>query len=471
MANAKNLWQEILDELKTTWPSAFSTWLNQTFSLQETKEKIVVACPQQYYKDFILSRYKQTLEKILKEKLGKVPQLEFVVKQEISEKLSGPLFDELPSAKGGFNSTTSLTSQSDQSDSLSIQTNQIDKQPTTSLNKNYTFDNFIVGNTNRVAQAAALAVSEKPGLTYNPLFIYGTTGMGKTHLLHAIGNNLSRNFPQFKVLYFTSERFLNDFVFWLRQKKDMGSFRKIYRGNDAILVDDVQFLGGKEGIQQEFYHAFNELFSAGKQIVLASDRLPQDIEDLAERLTSRFRGGLMVNISQPDFETRLAIVSAKTSDLHLDLTSEMQNFIAEEVSQNIREVEGALLKIKSESLAEDKPVTMSFLKELLVGEKKIVRQKKLTPELLLNLITEIFETSIKDLCGRRRKKEIVIPRQVAMFLLRNEIGLNFSDIGEILGGRDHTTVMHGCDSIKEKLDSGDSYLRSSVRTIRRELYE
>ena len=456
MADEKNLWQEILQELKTTWPSAFSTWLNQTYLQEETEEKIIIACPQQYYKDFILSRYKDKLEKILQEKTKKPPRLEFIVKQEISEKVSGPLFDEIPPKSEVAPLSPPLTTH---------------HSPLTTLNYNYTFDNFVVGNTNRVAQAAALAISEKPGIAYNPLFVYGVTGMGKTHLLHAIGNGLSRNFPEFRVLYFTSERFLNDFVFWLRQKKDMASFRKIYRGNDAILVDDVQFLGGKEGIQEEFYHAFNELFSAGKQIVLASDRLPQDIENLAERLTSRFRGGLMVNISQPDFETRFAIVSAKASDLHLNLTSEMQNFIAEQVTQNIREVEGALLKIKSESLAEDKPVTMNFLKELLIGEKKIIKQKKLTPELLLNLVTETFETSIRDLCGRRRKREIVIPRQVAMFLLRNEIGLNFADIGEILGGRDHTTVMHGCDAIKGKLDSGDSYLRSSIRTIRRELYE
>ncbi len=455
MADEKNLWQEILQELKTTWPSAFSTWLNQTYLQEQSEEKLTIACPQQYYKDFILSRYKDKLEKILQEKTKKPPQLEFIVKKDFSEKVSGPLFDEIPPASNKPQPISSIPNQS----------------TINNLNHNYTFDNFVVGNTNRVAQAAALAVSEKPGIAYNPLFIYGVTGMGKTHLLHAIGNGLSHNFSDFRVLYFTSERFLNDFVFWLRQKKDMASFRKIYRGNDAILVDDVQFLGGKEGIQEEFYHAFNELFSAGKQIVLASDRLPQDIENLAERLVSRFRGGLMVNISQPDFETRFAIVSAKASDLHLNLTSEMQNFIAEQVTQNIREVEGALLKIKSESLAEDKPVTMNFLKELLIGEKKIIKQKKLTPELLLNLITETFETSIRDLCGRRRKREIVIPRQVAMFLLRDEIGLNFADIGEILGGRDHTTVMHGCDTIKAKLDTGDTYLRSSIRTIRRELYE
>ncbi|MBM4402306.1 MAG: chromosomal replication initiator protein DnaA [Candidatus Cloacimonetes bacterium] len=467
MTNTKNLWQEVLDELKTTWPSAFSTWLNQTYLLQESDEKIVIACPQQYYKDFILSRYKDKLEKVLQKKLTPVPKLEFVVKREASGKVSGPLFDELPQRTQ--NPPTLPTS------NLPAQANHqpptTNRQPPTSLNRNYTFDNFVIGNSNRVAQAAALAITEKPGLIYNPLFVHGATGMGKTHLLHAIGNDLSRNFPQFKILYFTSERFLNDFVSFLRQKRDMTAFRQIYRNNDAILVDDIQFLGGKEGIQEAFYHAFNELFSAGRQIVLASDRLPQDIENLAERLVSRFRGGLMVNISRPDFETRLAIVSAKAADLHLDLSSEMQNFIAEEVSENIREVEGALLKIKSESLAEDRPVTMAFLKELLVGEKKIVRQKKLTPELLLNLVTETFATSIKDLCGRRRKKEIVIPRQVAMFLLRDEIGLNFSDIGEILGGRDHTTVMHGCDTIKEKLNSGDSYLRTSVRTIRRELYE
>ena len=461
MADEKNLWQEILQELKTAWPTIFSTWLHQTYALEQTNEKLTVACPQQYYKDFILSRYKEKIEKILQQKLKTPPKIEFVVKQKISEKVSGPLFDEVPSVDNKSQPIPSIPNQS------TIINQQLSIN---NLNCNYTFDNFIVGNTNRVAQAAALAISEKPGLAYNPLFIYGGTGMGKTHLLHAIGNNLLRNFPQFKILYFTSEQFLNDFVACLRQKKDMTSFRKIYRGNDTVLIDDIQFLGGKEGTQQEFYHAFNELFSAGKQIVLVSDRLPQDIENLAERLVSRFRGGLMVSITPPDFETRLAIVSTKSVDLHLNLSSEMQNFIAEEVTQNIREVEGALLKIKSECLAQDSPVTMNLLKELLVGEKKIVKQKKLTPELLLNLITETFTTSIKDLCGRRRKKEIVIPRQVAMFLLRNEIGLNFSDIGEILGGRDHTTVMHGCDSIKRKLDSGDTYLRSSIRTIRRELY-
>lgn len=468
----KNLWQEILEELKTTWPQVFSTWLNQTYSLEATKEKLVIACPQQYYKDFILSRYKEKLEKILQGKIANPPQLEFVVKKDISNRVSGPLFDELPLRSNLITPIASILSPLDNRNRAKDGQPLVEtKQPEVNLNRNYSFDNFVVGNTNRVAQAAALAVAEKPGLAYNPLFIYGATGMGKTHLLHAIGNELTRNFPNFKILYFTSERFLNDFVSFLRQKKDMTAFRKIYRGNDVILVDDIQFLGGKEGIQEEFYHSFNELFSAGKQIVLASDRLPQDIENLAERLTSRFRGGLMVNISPPDFETRLAIVMSKSLDLHLDLDREMENFIAEEVPKSIREVEGILLKIKSESLSQDKPVTINLLKELLRGEKKIEKQKKLTPELILNLVTETFETSIKELCGRRRKKEVVTPRQVAMFLLRDEIGLNFTDIGEILGGRDHTTVMHGCDKIKQELNSGNSYLRSSVRTIRRELYE
>lgn len=450
MPDAHILWQSVLEELKILQPSAFATWLQQTSALDLSEGKMVVICPAQYHKDFIQTRYKKEIESILEKRLGEPTHLELQVQNTVSSTVSGPLFDQPPSPKETRK----------ENDSVKI----------TPINRNYSFDNFVVGNTNRVAQAAALAVSEKPGLTYNPLFIYGKTGMGKTHLLHAIGNDLSRKFPDFNSLYFTAEKFLNDFIENIKAKKDMRFFRQLYRENEAIIVDDIQFLGGKRGIQEEFYHTFNEIYASGKQIVLASDSLPKDIADLSERLVSRFRGGLMVEIGSPDFATRLAIIQSKATDLRLDLNTAMASFLAEQVNVNVREVEGALLKIKSACLAQDSPITESLLRDLFSNQSKTEKLQKLTPDLLLNLVTSTFDTSITKLCGKKRKKEIVIPRQVAMFLLRNEIGLNLTDIGELLGGRDHTTIMHGVETIKQKLASGDSYLRSHIATIRRELY-
>lgn len=448
-------WRSVLDELILVLDKgAVSTWLTQTFILAQTEKKLVIACPSPYTKSIIEARYLNSIQEIVSKRTGKNLSLEIKTSLPLENNIAGPLFDQLPrDEKRAFSA-----------------------QPTTSslkenfLNPNYTFDNFVVGSSNRVAHSAALAVSEKPGLLYNPLFIHGGTGVGKTHLMQAIGNELVRK-KNFNLLYCPAEVFLNDFVSYIQQKKAMSDFKKKYRTLDAFLVDDFQFMGGKEGTQEEFFHTFNTLQATQKQVVVASDKLPKDIANLAERLVSRLTGGLIVDITSPDFETRLAILRAKAVNLELNPSTEIFHYLAERVVSNVRELEGILLKIKSQVLARQLELTLGLVKEILQEvEIPAALNRRLTPQLLINLVSETFDTSMSELCGKKRKREIVVPRQVAMYLLRNEIGLNFSEIGEILGGRDHSTVMYAYEKISQELKNGDRFLNITVQRIRQNLY-
>ena len=453
-----NLWEQTLASLELELdPAVISTWFKNTHLYETTEDRLIVACSDTYSKNIIHTRYAETIMSTLKRLKGTSVTIEFIVKPTKAEPkpVTGPLFDEAP-----------------QSAIQSYTSNSIQYIPNTNLNDTYTLDNYVVGVSNRVVHAAATSIIDTPGTIYNPLFIYGTTGVGKTHLLHAIGNSLHNKNPHFRIIYATTERFVNDLIDHIRQKKEMRNFRDLYRTADVLLIDDIQFLSGKESSQEEFYHTFNELYQSGRQIVIASDREPSQIDRLADRLVSRFKGGLITMITPPDYETRLAIVTRKAREDGLPLSMPICEYIAEQSNENIRELHGLMLQLKSHAVTRNEPINLALVRSLFnPTDKESVPRKRITAEHVLELVTDQFGTTMKELCGKRRKREVVVPRQLAMFLLRNELGMNLEAIGHILGGRDHTTVMHGCDRIKSSIENdNNTHLRSQLLTIRQQLY-
>jgi chromosomal replication initiator protein len=333
------------------------------------------------------------------------------------------------------------------------------------LNPFFTFENFVVGNSNQFAYAAALAVAQKPGKNYNPLFIYGSTGLGKTHLMHAIGNYLTRKKNTKKIIYISSERFVNDLINSIKEKK-IEEFRSKYRKSDLILIDDIQFLVGKERTQEELFHTFNDLYLSNKQIVITSDRPPKDLEGIEDRLKSRFQGGLIADVQLPDFETRKAIVKKKLEKYDIELEEGVIDYLAKNFRDNVRELEGALLKIIAFSDIENiKKVSLDKAKEILKDLVNIEQQIKV--EDILEAVLNYFSITKEELFSNSREKRIVYTRQVFTYLLRDILGLSFKNIGNILGGKDHTTIMHSYEKINIMLASPKVY--NDIYTIKKML--
>lgn len=323
------------------------------------------------------------------------------------------------------------------------------------LNDKYTFDTFVIGKGNQMAHAAALVVSEEPGTIYNPLFFYGGVGLGKTHLMHAIGHQYLEINPSANIKYVTSEKFANDFINSI-QNKTSEQFRQEYRNVDMLLVDDIQFFANKEGTQEEFFHTFNALYDRRKQIVLTSDRLPKEIPKLQERLVSRFAWGLSVDITPPDLETRIAILRKKADAENLEIPSDTLSYIAGQIDSNIRELEGALVRVQAYSAMTGSDITTSLAADAL---RSMIRaeDKKLSVSDIQRKVADYFNISVSDLKGRKRVKEIVIPRQIAMYLARELTNLSFPKIGDKFGGKDHTTVLHAHEKISKLLDEDSQY--------------
>lgn len=333
------------------------------------------------------------------------------------------------------------------------------------LNPFFTFENFVVGNSNQFAYAAALAVAQKPGKNYNPLFIYGSTGLGKTHLMHAIGNYLTRKKNTKKIIYISSEKFVNDLINSIKEKK-IEEFRSKYRKSDLILIDDIQFLVGKERTQEELFHTFNDLYLSNKQIVITSDRPPKDLEGIEDRLKSRFQGGLIADVQLPDFETRKAIVKKKLEKYDIELEEGVIDYLAKNFRDNVRELEGALLKIIAFSDIENiKKVSLDKAKEILKDLVNIEQQIKV--EDILEAVLNYFSITKEELFSNSREKRIVYTRQVFTYLLRDILGLSFKSIGNILGGKDHTTIMHSYEKINIMLASPKVY--NDIYTIKKML--
>jgi chromosomal replication initiator protein len=332
-----------------------------------------------------------------------------------------------------------------------------------SLNPRYTFKTFVRGGSNSLASAAAIAVAEQPAKAYNPLFIYGGVGLGKTHLMHAIGHAILQKNPQAKIAYMSAERFTNEMIDSISEAK-MNKFRRSYRTVDILLVDDIQFLASKERTQEEFFHTFNELHGANKQIVISSDRTPRQIPTLEDRLRSRFEWGMIADIQPPDFETRVAILRKKAEQCNCPLSNEVSHLLAERVPSNIRELEGALTRLMAFSSLQQRPITVELATEALRGILPDPSQRVISISSIQKAVCEYFSISMNELNGKRRDQKVVKPRQVAMYLCKELTGASYPEIGTEFGGRDHTTVMHSCRKIDANIE--DPYFRTSLENIR-----
>lgn len=341
------------------------------------------------------------------------------------------------------------------------------------INPKYTFDSFVVGSNNRMAHAASLAVAESPAEVYNPLFIYGGVGLGKTHLMHSIANFIIKNNPSTRVMYVSSEKFTYELIESIRNKNRsesaMSEFREKYRNNDVLLIDDIQFIVGKEGTQEEFFHTFNTLHDAKKQIIISSDRPPKDFNTLEERLVSRFEWGLTVDIQSPDYETRVAILNKKEEMEGYNIDDEVIKYIANNIKSNIRELEGALTKIVALSKLDNKEIDIKLAEEALKDLISPNAASEISPEMIIQVVSEHYKCSPTDIASKKKNKEIVFPRQVAMYLCRTMTACPLQQIGKYLGNRDHTTIIHGHDKIAKELETNE-VLANTIEILKKKIY-
>ncbi len=433
LMDTQKTWNKILDYIKQQVSATnFKTWFSQASVGEITDSQITLIVPSAFIQGQLIKRYEPLLHQAIEQVLNKDLQLIFSIDSSKSIKKTKKEFE--PQEEEDFFTLSSTSTSS---------------QPISPLNPKYTLKNFVVGLTNNLAFAAAQAVAQHPGTSYNPLFIYGQSGVGKTHLMQGIGNALLAKNPQTKIVYVSSERFMNDFVDSIRNKKT-GDFRQKYRSCEILLIDDIQFISGKDSTQEEFFHTFNELHSKNAQLVFTSDRSPNDIQKLEPRLQSRFQGGLMVDIQLPDFDTRMAIIKAKLHEQGETLSEELIAQIAENTATNTRELEGKLIQILQMAKLNNQAPTPELVQRFL-GKPIQAQSKTLDSKKLLQKINEFFNTKLSDLTGPRRQKELVLPRQIAMFLMYEECKIPMEKIGQILGGRDHTTVLHGIEKIKTSI--------------------
>jgi chromosomal replication initiator protein len=438
---AEQAWQAALGQLQMEMPkAAFDTWVRETEFLSYEDGSFVIGVQNAYARDWLQSRLASTVMRLLTGIMNRTVDVRFVVWQNPSEP-----------AEQVEEDVESLTSTAS-------------SPPNTTLNPRYTFENFVVGASNRLAHAASLAVAEKPAQAYNPLFLYGGVGLGKTHLLHAIGNMCLRRGQQ--VLYVSSEEFTNDLINAIRSHTTQ-AFREKYRRIDVLLIDDIQFIAGKESTQEEFFHTFNTLHGQDKQIVISSDRPPKALVTLEERLCSRFEWGLTADIQPPDFETRQAILRSKADRAGYKIQNEMMELIARRVQSNIRELEGALTRVVAFADLSGLPMTSQLVDAALAD--MLPRRSEVRPDEVVSRVAEVFGVTVERMLGRDRSREVALPRQIAMYLLREEANISLPQIGETLGGRDHTTIMYGCEKVADMLERDDR-LRRQVIEIKEQLY-
>jgi chromosomal replication initiator protein len=430
---ANDIWQTALGELQLQVTEAnYRTWLKETKGLFYHSDRFVVGVPNAFISEWLEQRLKPVIEKTLARIAGHALEVQFQV---------------YPGAEEGIPSDYRF-------------------QDRPKFNPKYTFSSFIVGSSNRLAHAAALGVAEKPGTSYNPLFIYGGVGLGKTHLLHAIGHVVIKTIPQ--VIYVTAEQFTNELILGIRERRTE-DFRNKYRGVDVLLIDDIQFIAGKEQTQEALFHTFNVLHNANSQIVLSSDRSPRALPLLEERLRSRFEWGLITDIQPPDLETRVAILEAKAEEQKAKIPSEVLYFIARRIPSNIRELEGALNHLIAYAEMAGSPPTPELAAQALTEIATIDAKQRLTPELIINTVAKYYKLDPDTIRGKRRDKPIVLARQIAMYLLREETQCPWTEIGRELGGKDHSTVLHGYEKITGEIEANYA-LYQEVLQIRELLY-
>jgi chromosomal replication initiator protein len=440
---AEHAWHAALGQLQMEMPkAAFDTWVRDTELISHEDGTFIVGVHNAYARDWLESRLSTSIVRILSGLMNRTAEVRFIVWQ-------------------GYEPAEVLEPEK-QSEPVTKRSSQPASQL---LNQRYTFENFVVGTSNRLAHAASLAVAENPAQAYNPLFLYGGVGLGKTHLLHAIGNLCIERGQQ--VLYVSSEEFTNDLISSIRTHTTQ-AFRERYRSTDVLLVDDIQFIAGKESTQEEFFHTFNTLHGQNKQLVISSDRPPKAMLTLEERLRSRFEWGLTADIQPPDYETRMAILRAKAERTGRRIQDEITSLIARRIQANIRELEGALTRVVA--FADLSGVSLSpQLVETALADL-LPRRTEVDPDEVVRTVAEAFGVPVDRMVSRERTQEIALPRQIAMYLLREESNFSLPQIGEALGGRDHTTVMYGCDKISDLLERDDR-LRRRVVEIREHIYK
>jgi len=451
MDSPELLWSKVLDKVRNDLnDQAFASWFEPISCLEASEEKLVLAAPDPFSIDWIRDHYQDLILSAVLSVTGLAerPDLQFKV---------------VPVAKEPVKAVEDPSSFTSLSNSFAPQP---PSTPISSLNQNYSFENFVVGSGNRFAQAAAFAVAESPAKRYNPLFLYGSVGLGKTHLMQAVAHQMLKKNPSSKVLYVSSEKFVNQLVQSIQNRTEV-AFRNKYRNLDILLIDDVQFIAGKEATQEEFFHTFNALHDDHKQIVISSDRPPKDILGLEERLVSRFQWGLVVDIQPPDLETRIAILRKKITGESAPVSDEVINFIAGKIKSNIRELEGALLRVIAFSSLTGSPITLHSAQDIL-KDSLLEETKKITIDLIQKKTAEFYDISISDMRVKRRSKTIAFPRQVAMYLVRELTDHSLPEIGQYFGGRDHTTVLHAYNKVLKEIEE-NSVVKKGVEQIKKSL--
>ena len=429
-------WAKVLKILESeTSPVSYQTWFQSLKPLSIQENTLFIETYDDFTKDILQQRYMRLLENSIKQATNQQYEIQLVLPNAMVEQDS-----------------------KQKTDPLDTQSN---------LNPRYIFDTFVVGNSNRMAHAAALAVAEAPAKAYNPLFLYGGVGLGKTHLMHSIGHFILSQKPSTKVLYASSEKFTNELINSIKDDKNE-DFRKKYRNIDVLLIDDIQFIAGKERTQEEFFHTFNTLHEANKQIIISSDRPPKEIETLEDRLRSRFEWGLIADIQPPDLETRIAILRKKAELERITIPNDVIIFVAKSVISNIRELEGALNRIIAFSDLANQEITIELANEALKDLISSDKPRVITPELIQEIVASYYKLKPEDLRSKKRTRNIAFPRQVAMYLCRTLTDLSLPRIGEKFGGRDHTTIIHGCDKIQQDM-AEDPDLQKVVHELEKKI--
>jgi len=446
--SAEELWDQILDILKEEIPKdSYELWFKPTRAISFEENLLNVRVPNRFFSKCLQERHKGKIEELLRATTTPEARIIFTVDPQSQLQESERKEEEIEPTSIAADETTFTTME---------------------FNPKYTFENFVVGPSNRFAHATAEAVANDPGKAYNPLFIYGGVGLGKTHLLQAIGHQNKKQNPRRSVLYITSERFTNELIESIRNDRMMG-FRNKYRNLDVLLIDDIQFLAGKESTQEEFFHIFNTLYEAHKQIVISSDSTPKEIPTLEERLRSRFQWGVIADIQPPDIETRIAILRKKAGAENIFIPDDVVLFLASQIKSNIRELEGCLIRIVAFSSLTGSEVTVDRAKEIL---KDIITKEEIavpiTIELIQKLVSKHFHLDVREMKSKKRTDAVAFPRQVAMYLARTLTEYSTTEIGAEFGGRDHTTVMYACEKIKMKL-AGDPFFAALINKITQEI--
>lgn len=434
--NINEIWEVVLNHLSQKLSKAkVETWLKPTKIVSLNSEEVTILVPNKFFQNWISENYESLIKEELKNIIGEEVNIVYSIEKDRKK-------PEKPAKK---------------------REKAPQKNP---FNPKYTFENFVVGPGNQFAHASCLAVAEKPGKVYNPLFIYGGVGLGKTHLLHAIGNKVISNSSSARVIYTSAEKFMNELIDSIKSDK-MPEFRRKYRNADVLLIDDIQFIAGKKQTQEEFFHTFNELHNEEKQIVISSDKPPAELDHIEERLKSRFKWGLIADIQPPDLETRIAILRKKAEAEGIELTDEVAYVIAKRIKSNVRELEGCLIKISAMASLMNRKIDVDLALSIL-NNLYPATDETLSPESIIKMVAEEFNIKISDIKSRKRTKNVLLPRQIAMYLIRKFTNLSYTEIAEVFGGMDHTSVMHSVKKV-ERLLKEDANFKATVENLERKI--